>query len=105
MIGSTAESVDKSDPTIVIRWTKDMKYDDLRPIIIHQFGHALGLGHVLMKESEWAILRDNKYVDTKKMMESYGVPDLDTFQVQWTGQGMPASDYVCGDDQSVMQFR
>ena len=105
MIGSTAESVDKSEPTMVIRWTKDMKYDDIMPVIIHQFGHALGFGHVLMKQSEWDILKANNFVDSKSMMRSYRVDDVDKFEVQWTGKGIPESDYNSDDDKSVMQFR
>ncbi len=104
-IGSTAQYAEKGKATMVIRWSKNMKAKDLMPIIIHQFGHALGFGHVLMKQSEWDVLRTNKFVDSSKMMKSYGADSADNFEVLWTGKEIPESDFNCSDENSVMQFR
>ena len=105
MIGSTAKFVEKGKPTMVIKLRKGMSSEEITATINHQFGHALGFGHVLMKQSEWDILNTSKFVDQRKMMKSYGVDDLAKFEVQWTGKGMPESGFNCSDDNSVMQFR
>ena len=104
MIGSTAQYVERGQPTMVIKYRKGMHSEDIMPIIIHQFGHALGLGHVLMKQSEWDILKARSFVDSSKIMKSYGVDDMEKFEVQWTGKGMPDKDINYSDDKSIMQY-
>ena len=79
----------------------NMKDDDeIKTIIIHQFGHALGLGHSLQRPENWKILE--KYVRKEKMMESYGLKDPKKFEVQWSG--LAESDQFCYQKESAMQY-
>lgn len=71
----------------------------IKATILHQFGHALGLGHALMPVADWELLWQ-KFVDTEEMRRSYAVQTLQDFEVQWAGKGMAAAHY---DKDSIMQ--
>ena len=87
-----------SEPTLVFNF-EGMSGKMIRATIIHQFGHALGLGHTLMKPGDWDILK--KFVDQDAMKRCYDLENLGDFEVQWTGRGMTEPHY---DDDSVMQY-
>ncbi len=99
-LGTVAKSIPKDKPTMVLNFS-NMKDDEIIATIVHQFGHALGLGHALMKPEDWHVLR--KYVDQREMMECYGSPTMEDFEVQWTGKGL--KEMVNYDEGSVMQYR
>ena len=72
-------------------------------MVIHQFGHALGLGHALMKPNEWKSIKE--YVDVLKMgMACHVENDEKAFMRQWTGTGVRTSVEVNYDEKSVMQY-
>ena len=71
-----------------------MSDEDIKATIIHQFGHALGLGHALMKPNEWKDLKPN----------CVNIEDVENFEVQWTGKKLKKS-IVNYDKESVMRYR
>ena len=100
MLGSAAGQF-KRDPTMFLD-LNEMTDKQIDTTIKHQFGHALGLGHALMSEEEWAILME--YVDASKMRESLGLTDKHgrDLEMQWTGKGAESPHY---DPKSVMLYR
>lgn len=46
--------------------------DEIKATIVHQFGHALGLGHTLMKPEEWNGIME--YLDEEGIKDYYGAP-------------------------------
>ena len=72
-------------------------------MVIHQFGHALGLGHALMKPREWESIKE--YVDVRKMGMACHDEDEKAFMQQWTGMGVKTRVEVNYDEKSVMQYR
>lgn len=92
---------DDHGPTMVLNFSNMESSEEIEATIIHQFGHALGLGHALMKPSDWKVLKD--FVDQEKMMKSYGLQGVDDFEVQWTGKGMDKAE-VNYDEESIMQY-
>ena len=54
-------------------------------IIVHQFGHALGLGHALMDDKTRQIL--NNYVDKSEIAKSFGLNAAEKeFEELWEGR-------------------
>lgn len=103
-IGNAAKYIPVSEPTMVLDFT-DMTDKEMKATVIHQFGHALGLGHALMNINDWNLVKD--HIDVEKMMESYGLKSRDYFQVQWTGHERQQSIVKDAnyDDESVMSYR
>ena len=79
----------------------NMNSEEIKATIAHQFGHALGLGHALMRPEKWEGLKP--YLNVDKMMEHHGSPSLEDFEVIWTGKGMKRDD-VNYDDESIMRY-
>ena len=100
-IGSLAKKVPKKRPTMEFNFAF-MSDDEIRANIVHQFGHALGLGHSLMPPDEWDLFKE--YVNVDAMMEAYGSSDVADFEVQWTGKSLDTRS-VNYDEESVMQYR
>ena len=80
----------------------DMNDDQIKSTVIHQFGHALGLGHALMKPEDWTVLKP--YLNLRKMMKSCGTETLEDLEVQWTGKNLSRS-VVNYDEESIMGYR
>ena len=79
-----------------------MNDDETKATVIHQFGHALGVGHALMKPKDWKALKP--YVHLDSMMKSHGVSSERDFQIEWTGKKLKLS-VVNYDEESVMGYR
>lgn len=78
----------------------DMTPQEIDATIIHQFGHALGLGHALIKKEEWDVLEE--YVNAGEIKGSFGLPVEQDFEMLWTGVGAKAA---CNyDGNSVMSY-
>ena len=93
----------KEKPTMSLNF-RSMNEQEIKAMVIHQFGHALGLGHSLMRPEEWEDIKE--YVDIQKMaMESHGQYSEDIFEREWTGKGMEGEVEVNYDEKSVMQYR
>ena len=80
----------------------NMSPREIKATIIHQFGHALGLGHALMKPHNWEAIKN--FVDVEVMMRSYGVSCPADFETEWTGKNL-SEDVVNYDEESVMEYR
>ena len=79
----------------------NMTHNEIDATILHNFGHALGLGHALMTSRDWAHLK--KYVDPKKMVKSLNLSQEAELQSLWTGEG--AKMPINYDPQSIMRYK
>ena len=91
----------KNKPSMVLNF-RTMNEDEVKTTVLHQFGHALGLGHALMKPEDWIVLKP--HLKTEEMMSSYGSPNMDMFEVQWTGKNINKK-FVNYDSESIMHCR
>jgi hypothetical protein len=79
----------------------NMSPKEIDATIIHQFGHALGLGHALLKKEDWDII--GSCINISEMTKSLGLPSEQDFELQWTGLGARAT---CNyEKNSVMLFK
>ena len=101
MIGSLAKKIEKDVPTMMLNFAF-MSDDEIRANIVHQFGHALGLGHALMPPEDWDLLRE--YLCINVMMEAYGSSNVADFEMQWTGKSLDVRS-VNYDEKSIMNYR
>ena len=101
VLGTFAKYIPETKPTMILNFS-NMNSEMIKATILHQFGHALGLGHALMKPEVWEWLRP--HVNLTAMMAFYGSPSLEAFEVQWTGKGL-SGDVVNYDEGSIMQYR
>ena len=100
-LGSMAKTIrDEAQPTMCLNFS-NMNDEQIKAIIVHQFGHALGLGHSLMKPRDWKVLKPYLNLEMMTNTLSCNLEDLD---VMWTGEGLD-EDVVNYDKQSVMQYR
>lgn len=99
MLGSDSEHLAKDKKPTMVLCFKDMDDIQIKATIIHQFGHALGLGHVPMKSGDWDVVKN--FADVQKMMRSYGLQSVQDFEMQWMGKGKKD---VNDDPESVMQY-
>ena len=103
VIGFPSTRVGKYKPTMSLNF-RGMNEQETRAMVIHQFGHALGLGHALMRPEEWEDIKE--YVDMEKMaMESHYEDRVDFFEKEWTGKELGDDVLVNYDEKSVMQYR
>ena len=101
VLGSIAKHVAKDKPTMSFNFS-NMKSEDIKITIIHQFGHALGFGHAMMRPEDWEVLKE--FVDIKEMVRCYDARNEEDFEVLWTGKEL-SEDVVNYDEGSVMQYR
>ena len=101
VIGSMAKVIDKSKPTMLLNFGC-MSGEEIKGTVVHQFGHALGLGHALMRPEDWEVLKE--YLDLHQILSFYFSPSIDKFEVQWTGKGRDPES-VNYDERSVMAYR
>ena len=95
-IGSKAKDLEQSEPTMVFNFN-NMSGEEIKATVIHQFGHALGLGHALMRFDDWSNLKPN--VDMQAMMRICGALNEEHLEDVLTG------DDVNHDMKSVMVYR
>jgi hypothetical protein len=79
-----------------------MNDKEIKATIIHQFGHALGLGHALMKPDVWRLLKP--LVNLNEMMNSLAVHNVSDLEKLWCGKGLRQED-LNYDEESVMHYR
>ena len=73
-------------------------------MILHQFGHVLGLGHMHQGPQYWSIIA--KFMDEEKMLESLNISKKE-FDTQWCkaechGEDFYQHDY---DEDSIMHYQ
>ena len=64
MVGMYALKIDTDKPTMVLNLTR-MYCPNQRSLVIHEFGHALGLDHEHQRSDFWEYLE--KHIDMEKM--------------------------------------
>ena len=79
-----------------------MNDSEIMATVIHQFGHALGLGHALMKSEHWNTFKS--YVHLRTMMSDCGASNGGDLEDQWTGNKQKSSN-VNYDEDSIMKHR
>ncbi len=118
MVGTHAARAKKDSPTMVLDLTDqfidvNIKKDQFRrSLVIHEFGHALGLEHEHQRSDLWEVL--DKYIDKEKMNDSNRVSTksskdgVSTFGMDWTnkkfkkGKNFALSPEY--DPQSIMHY-
>ena len=70
----------------------------IKATILHQFGHALGLGHALTKPDDWNDLKEQ--FDRKKLK---GI--VDKFHLSSESDSVTCHNTSRYDDNSIMKFR
>ncbi len=94
MMGTDAENITKYEPTMVLGLKKGRNsYNE--HIVIHEFGHALGLEHEHQRSKFWSVAE--KFIDKKKMKD-----DIDIVNYLVSDQiGAGSEEY---DPDSVMHY-
>ena len=80
----------------------NMNDSEIMATVIHQFGHALGLGHALMEPEHWNTLKS--YVHLPTMMSDCGASSEEDLEDQWTGKKQKSRN-VNYDEDSIMKHR
>ena len=73
-VGVDAELVDKSEPTMVLGFIKG-RSDYNKHIVIHEFGHALGMEHEHQRSMFWSVAK--KFIDVDKMKKDKSLKNTD----------------------------
>lgn len=98
-LGSVALHYDEHKPTMLLD-LGGMSSKEIDATIVHQFGHALGLGHALISKQDWSALEE--CVNVNAIKKSFSLPLEKDFELQWTGEGAVAANY---DKDSVMLYK
>ena len=69
MKGMDAAKTKKSEPTMMLNLTGPKPYPEsyLKHLVVHEFGHALGLEHEHQRSDFWDTIKD--FIDMDKMEE------------------------------------
>ena len=100
MVGTDAKAiVDKTEPTMNLA-LEGLDPDFLKSVVIHEFGHSLGLEHEHQRSDFWKVLKD--FVDLDRMKEDPDVKGVG-FTDNWLKlpEGGDSSPY---DSDSVMHY-
>ena len=81
LIGKGAQNAKHSEPTMWLDLHSGSVGDDYKKhIVIHEFGHALGLGHEHQHSDFWNLIKP--YIDIARMKKDLNVTDKG-FKARW----------------------
>ena len=79
-----------------------IKHDFKRHLVIHEFGHALGLGHEHQRSNFWSSIE--RFTDTAKMQRDLRVTD-DKFEQDWSAKvDSESGHHTEYDPDSIMHY-
>ena len=101
-LGSDAQTVQQDKPTLVLKLNA-MDYYNIRATIVHEFGHALGLGHEHQHPEYWRNIK--KFLSLSNMKADLKLEDK-VFDYQWANNN-PDQDTLISeyDEDSVMHYQ
>ena len=79
-VGMRATSASRDQPTMYLQLNANDDQEN-RGIVIHEFGHALGLGHEHQRSDFWESIK--KYIDVQKMKDDYHIKSDAFFKRNW----------------------
>ena len=103
-VGMRAQNIQVPEPTMNLDLHNDCPSDEFKKhLTIHEFGHALGLGHEHQRSDFWRCIKP--FTDIGKMKEDLNVSDED-FADAWkeidtSEEGHHTPDY---DPESIMHY-
>ncbi len=89
MIGKRAESVKKPAPTMMLNLSNDYCADEQgkRSLVIHEFGHALGLDHEHQRSDFWDAVEPyfdvTRMKDDSRVSDAHSEKDMSSFGKDW----------------------
>ena len=104
MIGKKATSAKYTEPTMWLDLHSNSGLDDdyKKHLVVHEFGHALGLGHEHQRSDFWKLIKP--YVDIEKMKKYLNVTDKG-FKTNWDSESQfKRGKYTAYDPYSVMHY-
>ena len=98
-IGTDARTVGEAEPTMNLS-LKGLDPDFQEYLVIHEFGHALGLEHEHQRSDFWEVLKD--FIDLEKMKADPELKKVD-LDVDMLVKP-PSGDTSVYDPESVMHY-
>jgi hypothetical protein len=101
LIGKRAQNVKHSEATMWLDLHSDGVEDDYKKhIVIHEFGHALGLAHEHQRSDFWKHIKP--YVDITKMKKDLNMTDKG-FKASWDSDLLlKTREFFAYDPHSIM---
>lgn len=100
-VGTDAKLVkESSEPTMFLS-LKDLPEDFQQYLVMHEFGHSLGLLHEHQRSDFWSVMED--LLDVDKMKDDPRMKDVD-FDVDILKRDVPDGKTTVYDPDSIMHY-
>ena len=104
MIGKKATRAKYTEPTMWLDLHSNTGLDDKykKHLVVHEFGHALGLGHEHQRSDFWKLIKP--YIDMTKMRKKLNISDA-SFAINWDNDKLfERGKCTAYDPHSVMHY-